>query len=89
MPLDFALSDEHKLVRSSVKAMPAKRLPRQREILERPCAGKRRPNDSGVYLLRRSVERGTGEVLLKAAAWSAANHGAESAAGYGGPQWYS
>ena len=69
--------------------MPAKRLQRLRETLERPCAGKRLPDDSSGYLLRRRVERGTAEVLLKAAACGAANHGAESAGEYGGQQWYS
>ncbi len=58
MPLDFALSDEHKLVRSSVKSMPAKRLPRQREILERLPAENRFRFDSGVDPLRRGVDLG-------------------------------
>ena len=38
MPLNFVLSDEHKLVRNSVKTMLAKHLPRQRERLERSRA---------------------------------------------------
>ncbi|MCH8950345.1 MAG: acyl-CoA/acyl-ACP dehydrogenase, partial [Chloroflexi bacterium] len=45
MPLDFALSDEHKLVRNSVKTMLAKHLPRQREILKRSRAEKRFPEE--------------------------------------------
>ncbi len=89
MPLDFALSDEHRLVGSSVKAMLAKRLPRQREILERLRAENPFLLDSGVDPLRRGVGSGTAEVRVNMAAWSAANHGAESAAGYGGQQWYS
>lgn len=45
MPLDFTLSDEHKLVRNSVKTMLAKYLPRQREILKRSRAEKRFPEE--------------------------------------------
>ncbi len=45
MPLDFELSDEQKLVRTAVKTMLAKYLPRQKEILAQSRAEKRFPEE--------------------------------------------